>query len=262
MNNLTIRFYAYLNGFLPAHLRQHSFDYAFRGRPAVKNVIETIGVPHTEVAHIRIDETPADFSRPVFGGERVAVYPAFRNLAIADDDSLRPTWAGEYRFILDNHLGKLATQLRMAGFDASYPAGLTDAGLADLAVAQNRILLTHDRQLLMRRQIVYAYHVWSMDPATQLAEVLQRFGLASRIRPFTRCLVCNEPLADLAAETALPRVPAIIREQYQTYKTCPSCHRVYWPGIHYDNMLIFLRGVQNTGAGPTGTLPFLADPDE
>ncbi len=43
------RFYEELNDFLPEHFFKEIYPFSFSGTPSVKNLIETIGVPHTEV---------------------------------------------------------------------------------------------------------------------------------------------------------------------------------------------------------------------
>ena len=48
-NNATFRFYEELNDFLPKSKRKTNFTVNFKGNPAVKDVIESVGVPHTEV---------------------------------------------------------------------------------------------------------------------------------------------------------------------------------------------------------------------
>ena len=72
-----MRFYAELNDFLPEHRRQREFCYRFVGTPSVKDTIEALGVPHTEVDVILVDGKSVDFARLLQGGEHIAVYPVF-----------------------------------------------------------------------------------------------------------------------------------------------------------------------------------------
>ena len=74
------RFYEELNDFLAPAMRKRAFPYAFHGTPSVKDAIEAIGVPHTEVDLVLVDGESVDFTRRLTGGERVAVYPVFESL--------------------------------------------------------------------------------------------------------------------------------------------------------------------------------------
>lgn len=236
MNQATIRFYAHLNRFLPPKDRQHAIDVAFQGEPSVKHLIEARGVPHTEVALIWVGDTSVDFSYKVKDHDKIAVYPEFHTLNIGPEENIRPPLTAEPRFVLDNHLGKLSTLLRMAGFDALYANHLTDSELAAISAGQNRILLTHDRSLLFHKQIVYACYIWSPVPEIQLAEVLERYHLEDQIRLFERCLRCNEPLLTIDKEVIQDRIPPKVLDSFTEFKTCPACGRIYWKGDHYDNM--------------------------
>ena len=108
------RFYEELNDFLPDQYRKRSFPYRFRGAPSVKDCIEAIGTPHTEVDLILVDGRSVDFDHILRGGERVAVYPMFERLDVSPVTRLRPTPLRESRFVADVHLGTLARYLRLA----------------------------------------------------------------------------------------------------------------------------------------------------
>jgi hypothetical protein len=114
------RFYEELNDFLPAARRKVGFMQHFHGTPAVRDVIQAIGVPHTAVDLVLVDGRSVTFGHRLTGGERVAVYPVFERLDIGPVVRLRPKPLRRTRFILDVHLGKLARDLRMLGFDSAY----------------------------------------------------------------------------------------------------------------------------------------------
>jgi hypothetical protein len=120
MNCITIRFYGDLNYFLHPDQKQLAFSHFFSGQPSVKELIESLGVPHTEVDLLLIDGESADFFQQLKGGERVAVYPIFKSLDISKVTHVQPEPLSEFCFILDVHLGKLASYLRMVGFDSLY----------------------------------------------------------------------------------------------------------------------------------------------
>jgi hypothetical protein len=127
----TFRFYAELNDFLPANKRQRNIAYRFRGTPSVKDTIEAIGVPHTEVDLIFVDGDSVGFEHLLTGGERVAVYPMFERFEIAQVTRLRPVLLREPRFVLDVHLGKLAHYLRLIGFNGTDKLSSNESQLAD-----------------------------------------------------------------------------------------------------------------------------------
>ncbi len=235
-----IRFYAELNDFLPAEKRQKAFLHFFSGRPAVKDLIESLGVPHTEVDLILINGESVGFSRQVEDGDRVSVYPVFESIDISPVLRLRPEPLREVRFVLDAHLGKLASYLRMVGFDTLYSNDFSDEMLAKISVKERRILLTRDRGLLKRSDVTHGCFVRSTNSREQLVEVLRRFDLFGAVRPFRRCMCCNGMLEAASREEVGERLPARIRERFNEFRLCRNCGRVYWKGSHYEHMKRFL----------------------
>jgi uncharacterized protein with PIN domain/sulfur carrier protein ThiS len=237
--NVTLRLYAELNDFVPPAKRQRTLPVALRERDSVKDVIESQGVPHTEVDLIVVNGEPVGFDYRVRDGDRIAAYPVFRSLDVSSLPALRPpAWPrdGEPRFVLDAHLGTLAGLLRMLGFDTLYRNDYDDADLARISAEEGRILLTRDRGLLKRRQVVHGYHVWATDAEAQVAKVLRRFGLSDLVRPFSRCLRCNGPLTPVAKEVVLDRLEPLTRRYYDEFAICSTCDQVYWRGSHFQRM--------------------------
>jgi uncharacterized protein with PIN domain len=142
----------------------------------------------------------------------------------------------EPRFILDNHLGKLAAYLRMFGFDAAYRNDYQDDELAQVTVDLSLILLTRDRQLLMRKTIRFGYLIRSLDPENQVLEIFQRFNLTDKITPFHRCLRCNNPLKPIEKDLIIHRLQPLTKKYFEEFHICPACHQLYWKGSHYDRM--------------------------
>ncbi len=232
----TFRFYAELNDFLPLGKRGVPFEREFSGRPAVKDAIESLGVPHTEVDLVLLDGQSVDFGATVPDGARVSVFPVFESIDIGPIARVRPEPLREPRFILDVHLGRLAAYLRMLGFDVVFKNDSTDRELAHLAQRERRILLTRDRDLLKRSAVTHGYWMRQTSPRRQVVEVLRRFDLLRSISPFERCLRCNEHLVKVDRSEVEPRLPERIREQHIDFKTCRSCERIYWKGSHHRRM--------------------------
>lgn len=234
MNRVLFRFYAELNDFLENGRRYRSFVREFLTTVPVKDAIEGLGVPHTEVDLVLVNGESVDFSHPLSDGDRVSVYPMFESIDITPVLRVRPEPLREPRFVLDNHLGRLAAYLRMAGFDSLYRNDWQDAELAAVSSGERRILLTMDRGLLKRSEITHGYLVRETNPRRQLEEVFRRFDLAGAVKPFSRCLRCNTVLRAVDRESVADRLPP--RLDATEFHQCPSCQRVYWPGSHYRRM--------------------------
>jgi uncharacterized protein with PIN domain len=224
-------FFGELKELLLPERREGEFVCRFRGDQSVKHLIESLGVPHTEAGRILVGGQPVEFGYLVQDGDRVEVYPA------SSPGAGPGNLPDEPRFVLDNHLGRLAASLRMLGFDAAYRNDYQDEELARIAAGQGRILLTRDRRLLMRRAVVHGYLVRSPDPETQLGELLERFALAGWIAPFRRCLRCNTPLETVRKEEILDRLEPLTKQYYHEFKRCPACNQIYWKGSHYERMM-------------------------
>lgn len=246
MKHARFRFYAELNDFLPPARRQVTFTHAFRGRVSIKDMIESLGVPHTEVDLILVNGVPVDFTYLVQDGDRVSVYPVFESLDITPLTRLRPAPLREPRFVLDTHLGRLAAYLRMLGFDAMYRNDYEDDELARLA-QQGRILLTRDRGLLKRAAVTHGYCVRETDPQRRLVEVLRRFDLFGAVRPFRRCMRCNGLLEPVPQEAVADRLPPKTLTYYDEFRLCQGCGRVYWKGSHYQRMQQLIARVLEQG---------------
>ncbi|MFB3826173.1 MAG: Mut7-C RNAse domain-containing protein [Bryobacteraceae bacterium] len=241
MPQAVFRFYAELNAFLPPERRARPFEHAFLDAAPVKDMIESFGVPHTEVDLILANGESVDFAYVVRDGDRISVYPMFETLDITPELKVRPVPLRNPRFVLDTHLGTLARYLRMMGFDALYSTEAGDAELARLSRDERRILLTRDVGLLKRAMVTHGYFVRETAPRRQLAEVVSRCNLERVARPFTRCMVCNGVLEPAALEQVAGRVPPRALELYDEFLACPGCGRVYWKGGHYRRMLGLLR---------------------
>lgn len=230
------RFYAELNDFLPEAQKQRTFDYCFRGSPGVKDAVEAIGVPHTEVDLIVVNGASVGFDYHLRDGDEVSVYPVFEALDISPVVRLRPRPLRVTRFVLDVHLGKLARALRLLGFDAGYERTAEDADIVKKSASEHRIILTRDRELLKSGAVTHGYWIRSSDPRTQVKEVLERFDLRGQVRPFTRCTVCNGLIEPAALEEARREAPERVKEWCTEYFRCSDCGKLYWKGTHFDRL--------------------------
>ena len=243
MFSVHLRFYAELNDFLPPACRQLTFTHTTNARVSVKDLVESLGVPHTEIDLILVNGESVDFNHRLKENDCISVYPVFESMDIRPLLRVRPEPLRETRFVLDVHLGRLAAYLRMMGFDTHYQNNSADEELAQISSQQGRILLTRDRGLLKRSLVTHGYCIRATQPRRQLAEVLRRFDLFRSIQPFQRCMKCNTCLVPANPELVEDRVPAGSREQHDNFQACLQCHRVYWKGSHYRRMEQFIHRI-------------------
>jgi hypothetical protein len=192
MNDMiTIRFYEELNDFLHYSKRKKAFSFTLEVKRSIKDIIESLGVPHTEVDLILVNQNPVNFDYHPVKDDYISVYPVFESFDISKINLLRPEPLREVKFILDVHLGTLARYLRMAGFDTLYRNDLKDEEIIDTGVSERRIILTRDRQILKNKRVTHCHYVRNTNPRKQLAEIIRRFDIKDQINPFHRCMMCN-----------------------------------------------------------------------
>jgi hypothetical protein len=167
---------------------------------------------------------------------------------------LRPEPLRRTAFILDGHLGKLARLLRMLGLDALYCQDTEDSEIVRLATADQRIILTRYRGLLKRAAVTHGYCVRSQEPLEQAREVLRRFDLYTQVKPLSRCIRCNGALERVDKNAILSRLPPRTILHYDVFYRCCRCDHIYWPGSHYQNMLIKIAHLCETSTPVAGTL--------
>jgi uncharacterized protein len=230
------RFYEELNDFLLPERRKRAFAYACARRATVKNAVESMGVPHTEIELILVNGRSVDFSYIIGDGDRISVYPQFESLDVGPLLRVRSHPLRVVRFIADAHLGGLAKYLRILGFDTLYRNDFQDEEIARIAAAERRVVLTRDRDLLKHRTITHGCYLRAVKPREQLAELLKRLDLFGLVTPFTRCSRCNGLLEPTDKHAALARIPASLVRFYDRFWACAGCDRIYWAGSHYRRL--------------------------
>jgi len=240
MVTASFRFYEELNDFLPRDRRGRTFAAKCARAATTKHMIEALGVPHTEVELVLVNGESAGFDQLLEDGDRVSVYPKFERFDISPLLRVREKPLRRLRFVADAHLGGLARLLRMAGFDTLYDNNFDDAEIEDIALEQERVVLTRDRELLKRRTITHGCYVHSLKAAHQLREMVDRLDLATCMEPFTLCLHCNAPLRDVPKAAVEDQLPPSVRDTHEQFVTCDVCRRVFWKGSHYKRMTALL----------------------
>ncbi len=221
---------------LPYARRVSGFDLYFRGPQSVKHLIESLGVPHTEIGPMAANGKSIGLDYIVHDGDQIQVQPEAPEVCQT-----------EPRFVLDGHLGRLAAHLRMLGLDCLYRNDYNDPELAKASSSESRILLTRDRRLLMQKIITQGYLLRSLDPDEQLREVVWRYQLVQWIKPFQRCLRCNYPLADVRKDAILDRLEPLTKLYFDEFRICPACRHIYWKGSHYEKMQKVIEQIRAGG---------------
>jgi len=230
------RFYEELNDFLPFNNRKIEFEFIVKSRSSVKDVIESMGIPHSQVDLVLVNNNSVDFNYIVQNNDRISVYPVFESFDISEVTHLRPQPLRSPKYLLDVHLGKLARYLRMLGIDSVYENNFTKDEIVSISLEQNRTILSRDRHLLMRKEITHAYWIRSEYPVEQIKEVIHRFHLEHEIKEFSLCMECNYKLEPVKKAEVFDTLPPKVRDYHHEYYVCKFCGRIYWPGTHYVNM--------------------------
>ncbi|MFD9911056.1 Mut7-C RNAse domain-containing protein [Streptomyces sp. NPDC059063] len=217
--------------FVPHDRRGRPTPAVTDGASSLGHVVESLGVPLTEVGALVVDGQEVPAGHVPAAGQRVEVR------AVPRPQRVRPDEAADepLRFLLDVHLGTLARRLRLLGVDAAYEStDIGDPALAALSAAERRVLLSRDRGLLRRRELWAGAYVYSDRPDEQLRDVLGRF--APPLRPWTRCTACNGALRAASKEDVAERLEGSTRGSYDVFAECGSCARVYWRGAHHERL--------------------------
>jgi len=225
LTTVTIRFHEELNDFLLRHQRERDITVTYRGRRSVKDLIESMGVPHVEIDRISVQDVAVGLNSIVGNQDSIHVYPGFH-------------FTQPPRFIIDDNVAKLCPLLRMLGFDTLYVQGATDTFIATISKQEKRTILTRDRGLLKRKDVHSGLYVRAIRPQLQLQEVVRRLKIQGLCRPFSRCLSCNQTLVELTEGEVQKsqQIPPGVRKWTTEFFQCQGCHKVFWKGSHHESM--------------------------
>ncbi|TQS30444.1 Mut7-C RNAse domain-containing protein [Microbispora sp. KK1-11] len=216
---VSVRFSPELWIFLAPRNRRPEVLLPYDGTSSLGHLIESAGVPLTEIGEPVAGGRPVDRShRP--GPDEVVEVPAVP----------RPQAVPDCRFVLDVHLGTLARRLRLVGLDTAYRNDMDDDALIEQANAEGRVLLTQDRGILRRRSLRLGAYVRGARPDDQFLDVLGRFR--PPLAPWTRCTACNGRLAPVGKEEVEDALEPGTRRSYDEFARCLACGRIYWHGAH------------------------------
>jgi len=244
--HISFTFYGHIKKLLHHHLREPvSFDHVLERKASIKDVVESLGVPHPVVGMLTVNQREVDFNYILQDGDTVDVAPLRPPLDPFSPSLLRPVPLTRLGFVVDVNVGRLALLLRMLGFDTVYENNLRDNRLAAISHRENRILLSRDTTLLRRKIVMHAYLLQSQVPEKQAKEVVELYGLASQAKPLSRCLPCNGMLIPVAKEEIIDRLEPLTKKYYDSFHICADCANIYWPGSHQQQLVAVIDRILN-----------------
>ncbi|MFI6376317.1 Mut7-C RNAse domain-containing protein [Streptomyces sp. NPDC050546] len=221
-----VEFAPELHVFVPRARSAGTVRAATDGVSSLGHVVESLGVPLTEVGALVVDGREVPFSHVPAGGESVTVRSVARPQKVP---------GAPLRFLLDVHLGTLARRLRLLGVDTAYEStDIGDPALAALSAAEQRVMLSRDRGLLRRRELWAGAFVYSTRPEEQLRDFLDRFR--PELLPWTRCTACNGVLREATKDEVADQLKHGTHASYDVFAQCTACGRAYWRGAHHEQL--------------------------
>lgn len=224
-----------------------SIHYPLTRRASIKDIIESLHIPHTEVSSIVCNGREISFEHIPQSGQSCSLYSFPQGTDLSRPTLLRPVPLPKPVFVVDINVGKLAGLLRMAGFDSLYDPQWQEDDLADLLAEEKRILLSRNRALLQRKCVQWGRLIRAQQAEDQLAEVLTLYGLTGRLKPFSRCMRCNTLLQPVDKGEIIHRLEPLTRKYYRDFSSCPGCDHIYWRGSHHKRMEELIGSIGRAG---------------
>ena len=211
--------------------------YPLSRRASIKDIIESLGLPHTEVSKIVLNGQEQTFEKIAGDGDHFEIHPLTSAMLPTMATTLRPIPLATCLFLVDINVGRLARLLRMTGIDAeAVAAESTDSATVQRAIEEKRILVTRNRNILRHRRLTFGRLVRSENPEHQLREIINLYQLQNRLMPFSRCIACNGLLTKVAKETIIDRLLPLTNKYYTRFNQCTDCGKIYWHGSHHKRM--------------------------
>jgi uncharacterized protein len=237
-----LNFHGDLDFFLGSKAASGIVERRLMEKTSIKDIIESCGVPHPEVDIIRTGGRIVGFEHTLSQDANVEVFPVGNGGTIPTEKHLQASQISA--FVVDGHLGKLARNLRLLGFDVAYEQNASDRQLLNVMIRETRALLTRDRRLLMHAIVQHGYCPRSQNANEQTIEVVRRFNLVNSITPFTRCLRCNARLQDAAKADVIEKLEPLTKIYYDQFRRCPGCGQIYWAGSHFTKLEQWLQKIR------------------
>ena len=226
-----------MNDFLTPVCGKRDFKSEFKGRESVKDKIEALGVPHTEVDLILVNGRSVGFDYIIEDSDYISVYPVIEPpLTMPNITHLRRLPTGNSRFIADINIHDIVKTMRALGLDVFEDPIFSPEEIVDISINEKRIVLSTSRKLLKRKRVVHGIFIRHGDREAQVQKIVDSLSLKGLCKPFSRCLLCNTLLEMVAKESVWERIPPKTRNHCNDFARCPSCDRLYWKGTHYQKI--------------------------
>ncbi|HKJ64883.1 MAG TPA: Mut7-C RNAse domain-containing protein [Desulfopila sp.] len=231
---------------LPTNHRTRTIHYILDRRASIKDIIESQGIPHTEIGRIDIEARQVSFRHIGEDGEKIHLHPFTEQTPLRTATVLHPEPLDSIAFMCDSTVSRLARNMRMAGLDTENTAEASPIDIGRQASSAGRILVSRSHDLLKCRTVNYGQLIRSVHHRLQLQEVFARFRPEDLIVPFSRCLVCNSALVVVDKECIIHFLEPLTKKYYHCFKKCPGCGKIYWHGSHIAKMEKILHSVLDT----------------
>lgn len=243
MSQIKLEFSDTLERFVRRRGHCRSITFKLKRKSPIKDIIESHGVPHTEVGAILLGEKEVGFRYFPKSGDHIRISGIAPPLNIHSPSKLRPQVFNEIKFIADVNVGKAAVLLRALGFDTLWEDRAADFLIASLAYNEDRIVLTRDIDLLKRKNIIYGQFIDAQDPFLQTRLVLERYGIKGPFNLFSRCTRCNSMLEEVEKDKIIERLLPRTKKYYNEFFICPDCGKLYWKGSHREKIIIDFKKI-------------------
>lgn len=216
--------------------RKTEFELTFDDKRSIKDAIESLGVPHTEIDLILVNGKAVAFNYILEDEDRVSVYPVFESLNISGVTRLRKLPLRKSKFIADINLGNIAKYMRVLGFDLFFDPRLSPREIIEISKRDHRIILTESRKLLKFKDVSHGIFLRPGTTAQKIKRIIDYLDIKDKVDPFTRCLRCNSLLEAVAKEKILDRIPPKAKAYCDRFVLCRTCDKIYWKGTHCTHM--------------------------
>jgi uncharacterized protein with PIN domain/sulfur carrier protein ThiS len=224
----TFRFYEELNDFLPKRKKKGDFEAGFNGRKSIKDIIEKFGVPPTKVDLVLVNGKSVNFNTIFQDGDRVSVYPVFESFNIQNVTLLRSLPLRQIQFIADVNLKDIVKPMRMLGFDIDFNGSYTAQDIIGKSIQEKRIILTKRKELLKSKSITHGMLIRPGTAVEQAKYIIDDLDINDRIKPFSRCLGCNDRLDNRQTKHVRDKILPETKRIFEKYLLCKSCGKKDW----------------------------------
>lgn len=145
-------------------------------------------------------------------------------------------------------LGTLAKKLRLLGYDCIYSSTVEDNEIIKLAVNENRIIITRDKQLVAnsKKMNLQVIQVTDDSQEKQILQISSITNLNLKISgAISRCSLCNGQLEKIDKNLIRHKIPKKVLEIHNDFWQCDNCKKLYWEGTHITKLQKFIENIHD-----------------